>query len=137
MSGYYVDGMDVIATHLLMKDVIERARSGLGPSLVEARVYRFGPHSSADDDSVYRSKDEMDRWKKRDPIVRLKLYLEKQGVWTQDLEDELVADLAQEFSNAITQVEEAGKAPTEWMFDDVFAEMTPLLKEQKEGFLDE
>lgn len=137
MPGYYVDGMDVIATHLVMKEVIERARSGVGPALVEALVYRYGPHSSADDDSVYRSQDELELWKKRDPILRLKLYLEKQGVWTQALENDLKEDITQELNNALELVEEAGKAPTEWMFDDVFADMPQHLIEQKEELLGE
>jgi 2-oxoisovalerate dehydrogenase E1 component alpha subunit len=135
MPGYYVDGMDVLACYFVMKEVLERARTGFGPSLVEMLVYRYGPHSSADDDSIYRSKEELELWKKRDPLIRLKLYLEKQGVWTQAYEDDLRESIRLGFTKAIEQVEAAGKAPLEWMFDDVFAEMPQHLLDQKENLL--
>ena len=67
--------------------------------------------------------------------MRLKLFLEKQGVWSQALEQDLREAIRQEHETAIKQVEAAGKAPLEWMFEDVFAEMTTHLQEQKESLL--
>lgn len=137
MPGYYVDGMDVIACYLVTKEVVERARQGLGPALVEMLVYRYGAHSSADDDSRYRPREEVDAWLARDPIDRMRRFLIKQGLWS-DAED---ADVRQELNDALNQavreIEAAGPVPTAWMFDDVFAELTPHLIEQRDRLLED
>jgi 2-oxoisovalerate dehydrogenase E1 component alpha subunit len=134
MPGYLVDGMDVLACHLVMQDAIDRARSGVGPALVETLVYRYGPHSSSDDDSRYRSKEEIESWRKRDPIIRMQKFLKKKGLWTEVKEkawrDELEADLTQ----AITTIEASPEVPMEWMFEDVFADMSEHLLEQRDDY---
>ncbi len=135
MPGYYVDGMDVLASYYVVREAVERARAGVGPSLVEATVYRYGAHSSADDDSRYRPREEVEAWKRRDPIVRLRRYLEKRGLWDEEAENGLRAGITESFAAAIREVEEAGPIPLAWMFDDVFAEVPPHLVEQRDELL--
>jgi 2-oxoisovalerate dehydrogenase E1 component alpha subunit len=75
MPGVSVDGMDVLAVYPAARDAIRRARAGEGPSLIEARAYRYMPNTSNDDDMRYRSREEVDEWRKQDPIGRLRAYL--------------------------------------------------------------
>ena len=69
MPGVMYDGNDVLESYNVTKEAILRARSGRGPSLLEAKTYRPVPHSSDDDDRTYRSREEVETWKKRDPIL--------------------------------------------------------------------
>lgn len=132
MPGYLVDGMDVLAAYYVMREAIERARAGEGPALVEMRVYRYGPHSSSDDDSVYRPREEVERWRRRDPIDRFRRFLEQRGLWDEARETAERARLNEEFAAATARVEAAGTPPAEWMFDDVLAELPWHLVEQRE-----
>src|SRR5947208_3886275 len=72
MPGVSVDGMDLAAVYNAAAAAVERARSGDGPSLIEARAYRYMPNTSNDDDTRYRSREEVESWRQRDPIVRLR-----------------------------------------------------------------
>lgn len=130
MPGYHVDGMDVLACLYVMREVVERAREGVGPALVEMLLYRYGPHSSADDDSRYRPAEEVALWKARDPLLRMRRFLERRGLWNDERETRLIETVDAELSEAAKIAEAAGKVPTEWMFDDVFAERTHHLEAQ-------
>jgi len=130
MPGYTVDGMDPLAGYYVMREVVERARSGLGPALVEMLVYRYGPHSSADDDSRYRPREEVEAWKRRDPLQRYRRFLVARELWDDDAEDALRGDIDETFAAAAREAEEAGPVPLEWMFDDVYAERPAHLEEQ-------
>lgn len=131
MPGYSVDGMDVLACYFVMKEAVERARMGLGPALVELLVYRYGAHSSADDDSRYRPKEEVDAWKKRDPLFRMQRFLKKRDLWSEASDEALREDINERFTAAIKESEASGKVPLEWMFEDVFEEMPLHLQEQR------
>ena len=131
MPGFRVDGMDVLACYYLMHELVERAREGVGPALVDAIVYRYGPHSSADDDSVYRPDEEVATWRRRDPLPRYRALLEQQGLWDQAAEERLRDELEAELDEAVEQAEGAGTPPFAWMFDDVYAEMPWHLEEQR------
>ena len=78
--GVTVDGMDVVETYVAMKEAVERARAGHGPTLVEAKVYRYSPHTSNDDDHRYRTREDVQVARKRDPIPRLRAQLLDWGV---------------------------------------------------------
>lgn len=132
LPGYLVDGMDVLASYYVMKEAVERARSGHGPALVEFVVYRYGPHSSADDDSRYRSKDEVESWKRRDPIRRYETFLRREGLWDDGWAEDVEASLKAELSEAAEAAEEAGLWPAESMFEDVYAEPWWNLAEQRQ-----
>ncbi|MDQ3396559.1 MAG: thiamine pyrophosphate-dependent dehydrogenase E1 component subunit alpha [Deinococcota bacterium] len=135
MPGYLVDGMDVLASLYVMKEAVERARSGHGPALVELAVYRYGAHSSADDDSRYRPKEEVAAWKERDPIRRFQTFLARRGLWDEGWDEALKAEVDEELRDAADKAEAAGKPPAEWLFDDVYAEPLPNLVEQRKELL--
>lgn len=134
MPGYLVDGMDVLACYLVMKDVVERARSGVGPALVEMQVYRYGPHSSSDDDSRYRSKEDVQSWRKRDPIIRMQRFLKKQGLWSEKQDKIWREELEASLNKDVETLEVSPEVPFAWMFEDVFAEMPEHLLEQREDY---
>lgn len=132
MPGYYVDGMDVLASYYVTRDAIQRARDGFGPALIEYLVYRFGGHSSADDDSRYRPRQEVEAWRRRDPITRFRTLLERRSLWSEDQEEAAKAEFNEVLSRAVRESEESGSVPLEWMFEDVFAEMPDHLRRQRD-----
>jgi len=79
-EGIQVDGNDILAVYKATKDALEKAKKGGGPTLIECFTYRMADHTTSDDASRYRPKEEIERWKARDPILRLRLYLEKKGL---------------------------------------------------------
>lgn len=88
-EGIQVDGNDIFAVYKTTKDALEKARAGKGPTLIECFTYRMADHTTADDASRYRPKEDLEKWKSKDPLLRLKLYMEKKGIWTQAYEDEV------------------------------------------------
>src|SRR5437879_10927522 len=98
MPGMSVAGMDVLAVAAAAKTAVDRARSGEGPSLVEARAYRYMPNTSNDDDTRYRSREEVAEWRQRDPIPRLRTHLLASGVSEHTvtvLENEVAEEVAE------------------------------------------
>lgn len=120
MNGYFVDGMDVLASYFVMKQALAEARKG-EPALVEAVVDRFDSHSSSDNDLLYRSKEEKEHWQKRDPIKRLKLYMQNIDVWDGTWEEEMKAEIDKELSQAISDIDKAPPVAVETLFEDIFA----------------
>jgi 2-oxoisovalerate dehydrogenase E1 component alpha subunit len=133
MPGYQVDGMDLLACYYVIREAVERAREGVGPSLVEAIVYRYGPHSPADDDTRYRPSEEVDAWRKRDPLRRMRRFLDRQGIWDEAQEAAMREEIDAQQRSAVKEAEESGKVPLDWMFEDVFAEMPDHLVEQQDS----
>jgi len=136
ITGRLVDGNDVLAVYREVSAALQRARAGEGPTLIEAVTYRFGPHSTADDPKRYRSTTELTEWQdQRDPLTRMRIYLEHEGLWDearqQALEEELRAEVAQAVTNALTEP----VPPPESMFEQVYATPSPLLEGQREELL--
>ncbi len=124
VAGVIVDGNDVLASYRAMKEAVERARDANAhprSTLLEAKTYRPVPHSSDDDDRTYRSREEVELWKRRDPIARFQAYLLERGVLTPDLVDEYEQRARQEVDAAQRQAEEAPYPPEEACLGDVFA----------------
>jgi 2-oxoisovalerate dehydrogenase E1 component alpha subunit len=107
MPGVVVDGNDVLAVHAVMQAAVARARAGEGPTLGEAKTYRIVPHSSDDDDRSYRSRDEVEQWKKRDPLLHFRGYLEQAGLATPTTLAELDARATAEVDDAVRFAQEA------------------------------
>ncbi len=80
MPGVMYDGNDALESYNVAREAVLRARAGEGPTLLEAKTYRPTPHSSDDDDRSYRSREEVEQWKKRDPILRLEHALRERGI---------------------------------------------------------
>jgi len=135
-DGVRVDGNDLLAVYAATKRAVDLARSGGGPSMIEAVTYRLGPHSSSDDPSRYRSKEEVESWAARDPIERLRRYLEVKGIWTKAWDDALRKELEDLVSETIRRIEKAPPPPLESLFQDVYAEMPAHLREQLEAFME-
>jgi len=104
-EGLRVDGMDPIAVYLATKLAVRRAREGRGPTLIEAMTYRYGPHGTADDDTLYRSRDEVDDWKEKDPIERLRRFLENRGQWDERAGEKVAVEVSDSVDTAITAIE--------------------------------
>lgn len=131
MPGFRVDGMDPLACYYVTRQAVAAARDGLGPSLIEAFVYRYGAHSNADDDSRYRPADEVRAWRARDPLGRMRRFLEGRGLWDDASEAALAAELKVELDAAVHAVDAAGPIPLGWMFDDVLAAPSLQLRKQR------
>jgi pyruvate dehydrogenase E1 component alpha subunit len=135
-GGVQVDGNDVFAVYAATKEAREKAVSGGGPTLIEAFTYRFGPHTTADDPNKYRENAEVEEWKARDPLARLEKYLQKNGLWSEDLERTAKAEAEAAVNKAVQEAEEFPPPRVEDMFEYTFAEMTPDLKRQMEDYLE-
>jgi pyruvate dehydrogenase E1 component alpha subunit len=129
-EGVQVDGNDVFAVYKVTKEALEKARAGGGPTLIEAVTYRLTHHTTADDWTRYRPAEEVEMWKQKDPIKRLRLYLEKQGLWSEADEAQLIEELKAEIAQAVSQYEALPKRPVEDIFQYMYAEMPWNLKEQ-------
>lgn len=131
--GIQIDGNDLLAAYVATDEAVRRARSGGGPTLIECLTYRLGPHTTADDPRRYRSDEEVEQWKKKDPLLRFRLYLEKKKLWTPDWQQQLEEQLQAEIDEAVHEAEEEVRNANPLdMFDYVYAETPPDLLAQKE-----
>ncbi len=131
MPGVLVDGNDLLAVYEHTLAAVNKARSGGGPTLIEAVTYRIGPHTTNDDPSRYRTEEEEGLARARDPIVRVRTYLEAKGEWTEDWEREIGEEAARAVDEAITKAEAVPEPGVGHLFEAMFAEPTPQLIEQE------
>jgi pyruvate dehydrogenase E1 component alpha subunit len=131
ISGVQTDGNDVIAVHEAVAEAISRARSGLGPTLIEALTYRLSDHTTADDARRYRSDDEVSPHWHAEPIARMRAFLVERGVWGRDAEASLLAECTQRVEQAAdAYLAMTPPAPTD-MLDFTFAKLPPALRGQR------
>ncbi|MBF4692697.1 pyruvate dehydrogenase (acetyl-transferring) E1 component subunit alpha [Fusibacter ferrireducens] len=130
IPGIQVDGNDIFAMYAVTKEAVERARNGEGPTLIEAYTYRLGAHTTSDDPTVYRDESEVEEWRKKDPIDRLRIYLFNQGFWSEAEEEAFVNEQSEFVKQTFEAVEQSGLTPLEDVFDYVYAEKTPILETQ-------
>jgi len=132
IKGVQVDGNDVIAVYEVMKEALEHARNGDGPTLIEAVTYRQGPHTTSDDPTKYRDADEVEDWlNNKDPIRRLRIYLEEKGLIHQEEERERKERFSAEIEEAVAEAETEKPATTDQAFDYVYDRPHKQLAEQK------
>ncbi|MBJ9988420.1 thiamine pyrophosphate-dependent dehydrogenase E1 component subunit alpha [Paenibacillus sp. S28] len=105
--GIRVDGNDALAVYKAVKEARERAVRGEGPTLIEAMMYRLSPHSTSDNDLAYRTKEEVEENWKKDGIVRFKQYLISCGIWDEEKDADLQAQLALEIKEATDSADNA------------------------------
>ncbi len=120
--GVTVDGNDVLAVYRAAKEAVDRARRGEGPTFIEAKTYRLVPHTSDDDDRRYRSREEVEEWGKKDPILRFQTYLEEHGFLDASARDALTVRAAGEVDAAAEYAEKAAPPEPESALRHVFAE---------------
>ncbi|TML76596.1 MAG: pyruvate dehydrogenase (acetyl-transferring) E1 component subunit alpha [Actinobacteria bacterium] len=128
--GVRVDGNDVLASYVVTREAVRRARRGEGPTLIEAVTYRRGPHSTADDPSRYRTDEELNTWEALDPIARFEKYLETEGVLTAEFKEQCDAEGREAASKLRKEIVGAGPLDPNLLFEHVYAERTPNLEEQ-------
>ncbi|WP_264843676.1 pyruvate dehydrogenase (acetyl-transferring) E1 component subunit alpha [Caldinitratiruptor microaerophilus] len=129
--GVVVDGNDVLATYAVVKEAVDRARAGDGPTLIEAITYRYGAHTTADDPTRYRPDEELKEWQARDPITRYRRFLLDRGLLDEAADRQLQEQVAAEVDAAVEQLEAMSPTPPERIFDIVYAEPTPQLRAQR------
>jgi 2-oxoisovalerate dehydrogenase E1 component alpha subunit len=138
MASLRVDGNDFLAVHAVTQWAAERARSNLGPTLIEHFTYRGGPHSTSDDPSRYRPADEARAWPLGDPIERLKTHLISLGEWSEDDHRQAQEENIEHVRAVGREAEKVGVLGVEGahsrqsMFEDVYKEMPWHLRAQKE-----
>ncbi len=121
--GEQVDGNDVIAVRAVMAEALDRARSGEGPTLVEALTYRLTDHTTADDASRYRSDEEVSEHWKADPVARLRALMVANGWWGREQEEHLHAECAAEIDAAVRDYEGYEPMPPSSMFAHLYASL--------------
>ncbi len=110
MPGVEVDGNDILAVYGVMTAAVQRARAGDGPSLIEAKTYRYYAHTSDDDDKVYRSAEEVELWRRKDPILVLKQYMVESRLLGEDLEAQIEREVTNEVAVAVKEADAAPEA---------------------------
>jgi pyruvate/2-oxoglutarate/acetoin dehydrogenase E1 component len=121
MPGVIVDGNDPLDVYAAVHSAMAHARRGEGPSIVECKTYRYLAHTSDDDDRTYRTPQEVEAWRKKDPLQRMKQYLIEQRLLPEALEDQLLAEVRAEVDEAARDAEAAPAAQPEAAFTRVWA----------------
>jgi 2-oxoisovalerate dehydrogenase E1 component alpha subunit len=132
--GIRVDGNDVLATYAVTRAALDHARHGQGPTLIEAYTYRMGAHTSSDDPTRYRSAPEVEAWQAKDPILRLRRYLAKQGLDDEDFfagVDDEATQAALHLRERVLAMPDPGQLS---LFDNVYPHGSPLLDEERAQF---
>jgi len=128
-----VDGNDVIAVYKAVRDALEMAKEA--PTLIECVTYRMSMHTTADDPTKYRSDAEVAEWKDKDPISRVKKYLMKKKLWSNDLESQMQDEQKKRIDDAVEKAE-AFKPDPKGMFEHVYSYMPDVLKEELDNALE-
>lgn len=129
-EGLRVDGMDPVAIYLATRVAMRRAREGKGPTLIEAMTYRYGPHATADDPTLYRTNDEVEDWKKKDAIERLRRFLESRGEWDERTGEKVAMEVSDAVDAAITAIEAEPLPGRDDAVRQGFARIPPHVAEQ-------
>jgi 2-oxoisovalerate dehydrogenase E1 component alpha subunit len=122
MPGVVVDGADVLAVYEAAAAAVERARRGDGPTLIEAKVERLWPHTSNDDDTRYRTRDELEAIKQRDPVPLFKQQLLSEQVLSDDLVQQIEAEITREVNDAQHAAESASDPTGSDVLKHIYAE---------------
>jgi pyruvate dehydrogenase E1 component alpha subunit len=135
LPGIQVDGNDILAVYAAAREAVERARSGGGPTMIECVTYRLTMHTTADDPKRYRTDEEVEQWKKKEPLLRFQKYLLNKEILSDRIIEKTEAEVKEKIQSAVDRAEEQIKTigdPLD-MFNHAFAELPPPLIEQKEA----
>ncbi len=135
MPGIQVDGNDVLAVYAAASEAVDRARAGEGPTLIECVTYRMGVHTTADDPKRYRSEEEVEAWRKKDPLVRFEAYLSRKhlvdAAGVRETEKEVLSEIQAAVDRAEGRMKTMGDPMV--MFDHLYDETPPYLGAQREA----
>jgi pyruvate dehydrogenase E1 component alpha subunit len=135
LPGIQVDGNDVFAVYKATDDALKRARAGAGATFIEALTYRIGDHTTADDASRYRSAEQVVEWKAKEPVERLRRYMERSGLWNQAYEDQVLTQAREQVEEAVRELENTPPPDPRDMFRYTFQEMPVELEQQMAALL--
>lgn len=130
-----VDGNDLFAVYDVMQQAVERARSGQGPTLIEALTYRIGAHTTADDPTRYRDEAEVAAWRAKDPIVRLQRFLMKRNLLTDEQNQAIIEAVEDEVNRAADEALAMPVPAPDSFFDYTAATLSPRLQAQRQDLL--
>lgn len=131
IPGIQVDGMDPLAVYVAVREARQRAINGEGPTLVETLTYRYGPHTMAGDDPTrYRTTDLDNEWERKDPLVRFRKFLDKKGIWNEEMENEVIENAKEDIKEAIKKADDTPKQTVTDLISNMYEELPKNLKEQ-------
>jgi len=131
IKGIQVDGNDFFAMYKALQEASNHARKGDGPVLIEAVTYRKGAHTTSDDPTKYRTKEEEDEWAKTDPLKRLKVWLIDKKLWSDEEEEKIITQYKKEVDRQFIEAENYKPYPLEDVFQYNYVDMPDDLKVQK------
>ena len=135
IPGIQVDGMDALAVYEVTRQAREWIVAGNGPVMIETLTYRYGPHTlSGDESHRYRTKEEENQWHAKDPLVRMRNFLEGKGLWNQQLEDEYTAQVNQEVDEAMKQVESQPAQRVSEFLQNEYVQTPPAIQKQIDDY---
>jgi len=132
-EGIQVDGNDIFAVYKATRDALDKAKKGEGPTLIECVTYRMSDHTTADDAARYRLKEEVEVWKQKDPVLRLKLFMERKGLWNGDYQKEAEEKAKAAVDEAVKMEEAIGHPDPKDMFTYTYEKPTARQLKQMKG----
>ncbi len=130
LKGLQVDGNDVIAVYKAVSDAAKLAATG-DPQVIECVTYRLGLHTTSDDPLKYRSAEETEEWKKKDPLVRVRKYLAKKGLWDDSMEQKMADEYRALIDDGVAKAE-AFKPDPNSMFENIYSYIPETLKDEED-----
>ncbi len=135
IPGVRVDGNDVLAVLAVTRQAVKHARDGGGPSFIEAVTYRMGPHTTSDDPTRYRDSAELEQWRARDPIDRVRTLLEREGLWDSSFEESVRVEADAVAARLRRATIEMADPVPQRMFDNVYATRHSGIDAQRADYL--
>ena len=135
-EGIQIDGNDPLVVYQTVREALEKARSTGLPTLIEAVTYRLLMHTTADDPTKYRDEAEVKAWWERDPLPRMRKYLETKGFWNSQKQESLELEVRSEIDAAVKRLEAPTKRKPDTSFDHVLGTRHPSIEAQRAEFLD-
>jgi len=129
--GIQVDGNDLFAMIDATREAVDRARTGGGPTLIEAVTYRLGPHNTTDDETRYVDLLAHEAWRELDPLIRVRAYLFAHGLLNDESEQDMRDKITEEIADAVAEMEAVQAPDPVQLFENVFATLTPRLEQQR------
>jgi len=123
-EGIQVDGNDIFAVYKTVRDAVDKARNGNGPTLIECETYRIEDHTTSDDWTKYRTKEEVEEWKKKDPVLRLERYMKEKGLLDEKYKNDVLKKAESEVEEGVKMAEAVKEADVEDIIKYVFEKPT-------------